>query len=53
MFSFNSSRVDSDDSNQAVFNTIANTINSEVETSDEFLNSELSPPFYLIHFSNV
>ena len=38
-FSSNSSRMDSDDSKQTVFNTISNFINSEVETPDEFVDS--------------
>ena len=34
--------MDSEDSNQTVFNTISNFNSSEVETTDEFLDSEPS-----------
>ena len=43
-FSSNSPRMDSDASNQTVFNTNSNFNTSEVETSDEILDSEPSPP---------
>ena len=42
-FSSNSPCMDSDDSNQTVFNAISKFIKSEVETPDEILDSEPSP----------
>ena len=45
-FSSNSPRMDSDDSNQTVFNAISNFNNSEVETPDEFFEFEPSPTIF-------
>ena len=47
--SSNSPRMDSDDSNQTVLNTISIFKNSEVETPDEFLDSESNPFYFSQH----
>ena len=45
-FSTNSPRTESDDSTQTIFNPTSNFNNSDVETLDEFLDSDPSPSFF-------